>query len=173
MMLARSVARLTETVSTPGTAFSALSIRPTQEAQVMPSIGSDIALEKSVARTVAYIAASFSRSEFQVRTEAEASSHGKVNGQVSNFAPLDPAMVGSPTLSIMRPKPRRNLMELRIESMTCGGCARSVTRAIQSVDPNARIETDPASRMVKIETTATSTALQQVLEEAGYPATVN
>ncbi|MNE20066.1 Heavy-metal-associated domain protein [compost metagenome] len=64
-------------------------------------------------------------------------------------------------------------MELRIESMTCGGCARSVTRAIQSVDPNARIETDPASRMVKIETTATSTALQQVLEEAGYPATVN
>lgn len=64
-------------------------------------------------------------------------------------------------------------MELRIESMTCGGCARSVTRAIQSVDPKARIETDPASRMVKIETTASSTALQQVLEEAGYPATVN
>ena len=64
-------------------------------------------------------------------------------------------------------------MELRIESMTCGGCARSVTRAIRSVDPNALIETDPASRTVKVETTATSAALQQVLEEAGYPATVN
>ena len=64
-------------------------------------------------------------------------------------------------------------MELRIESMTCGGCARSVTRAIQSVDPNASIETDPASRTVKVETTATSAVLQQVLEEAGYPATVN
>lgn len=61
-------------------------------------------------------------------------------------------------------------MELRIESMTCGGCARSVTRAIQSVDPNARVETDPASRTVKVETTATSTAVLQVLEEAGYPA---
>lgn len=64
-------------------------------------------------------------------------------------------------------------MELRIESMTCGGCARSVMRAIQSVDPNALIETDPASRTVKVETTATSAAVCQVLEEAGYPATVN
>lgn len=64
-------------------------------------------------------------------------------------------------------------MELRIESMTCGGCARSVTKAIQSVDPDARIETDPASRMVKVETTATSAALHQVLEEAGYPAAAN
>lgn len=49
-------------------------------------------------------------------------------------------------------------MELRIENMTCGGCAKSVTKAIQSVDPNARIETDPASRGVKIETAATRAA---------------
>ena len=64
-------------------------------------------------------------------------------------------------------------MELRIESMTCGGCAKSVTKAIQSVDPNAKIETNPAARTVKVETTATSAALQRVLEEAGYPATTN
>jgi copper chaperone len=62
-------------------------------------------------------------------------------------------------------------MELRIESMTCGGCAKSVVKAIQSVDPNAKIETNPAARTVKVETTATSAALQRVLEEAGYPAT--
>lgn len=61
-------------------------------------------------------------------------------------------------------------MELRIENMTCGGCAKSVTKAIQSVDPGARIETNPAARLVKVETTATTAALQQVLEEAGYPA---
>ena len=61
-------------------------------------------------------------------------------------------------------------MELRIENMTCGGCAKSVTKAIQSVDPEAAIETNPAARLVKVETTATSAALQKVLEEAGYPA---
>ena len=64
-------------------------------------------------------------------------------------------------------------MELRIENMTCGGCAKSVTKAIQSVDPNAGIETNPAARTVKVETTATSAALQKVLEEAGYPATAS
>jgi copper chaperone len=64
-------------------------------------------------------------------------------------------------------------MELRIEGMTCGGCAKSDTKAIQSVDPNARIETNPAARTVKVETTADTAALQRVLEEAGYPATTN
>ena len=64
-------------------------------------------------------------------------------------------------------------MKLTIENMTCGGCARSVTKAIQSVDPNARIETNPAIRSVEVETTAPLAAVQQVLEEAGYPATAN
>ncbi len=64
-------------------------------------------------------------------------------------------------------------MELRIKNMTCGGCAKSVTKAIQSVDPIARVETNPEARAVKVETTATAGAIQQVLEEAGYPATVN
>ncbi|MFT3998820.1 MAG: heavy-metal-associated domain-containing protein [Rhizobium sp.] len=61
-------------------------------------------------------------------------------------------------------------MELKIENMTCGGCARSVTKAIQSVDPGATVEADPSARTVKVETTATMAALRHVLEEAGYPA---
>ncbi|MGY5779664.1 heavy-metal-associated domain-containing protein [Rhizobium sp. LEGMi135b] len=64
-------------------------------------------------------------------------------------------------------------MELRIENMTCGGCARSVTKAIQSVDPDAMIETNPDARTVKIETTASQPMLQQALEQAGYPAVAN
>jgi len=64
-------------------------------------------------------------------------------------------------------------MELRIENMTCGGCAKSVTKAIQSIDPAARVEANPEARAVKVETTATAGAIQQVLEEAGYSATVN
>lgn len=63
-------------------------------------------------------------------------------------------------------------MELRIENMTCGGCARSVSKAIHSVDPSAKIDANPAARTVKIETVATQRSLQRVLEEAGYPATL-
>ncbi|EKF18359.1 heavy-metal-associated domain-containing protein [Nitratireductor pacificus] len=62
-------------------------------------------------------------------------------------------------------------MELKIENMTCGGCARSVTKAIQSVDPNAKVEADPAARIVKVETEASAAAVQTVLDEAGFPAT--
>ena len=42
-------------------------------------------------------------------------------------------------------------MDLKIENMTCGGCAKSVTKAIQSVDSAAKIETNPAARAVKVE----------------------
>ncbi|MGZ9720078.1 heavy-metal-associated domain-containing protein [Rhizobium miluonense] len=64
-------------------------------------------------------------------------------------------------------------MELKIEGMTCGGCARSVTKAIQSVDPNAKVEANPDARAVKVVTTATQNAILQVLAEAGYPAAAN
>lgn len=64
-------------------------------------------------------------------------------------------------------------MELRIEDMTCGGCARSVTKAVQLVDPNARVDADPAARSVKIETTAAQSTILQALEKAGFPATAN
>lgn len=57
-----------------------------------------------------------------------------------------------------------------IPNMTCGGCAKSVTKALQSVDAAAKIETDPAAREVRIETKATEAALRAVLTEAGYPA---
>ena len=64
-------------------------------------------------------------------------------------------------------------MELRIDNMTCGGCAKSVTKAIQSVDPNAVITIDLSTRTVKVETAATPSALTKGLEDAGYPATMN
>lgn len=64
-------------------------------------------------------------------------------------------------------------MELRIEGMTCGGCARSVTKAIQGVDPNAKVEPNPATRQVKVETTASHAQVQQALANAGYPATTS
>lgn len=64
-------------------------------------------------------------------------------------------------------------MQLRIEDMTCGGCAKSVTAAITSVDPGAKVEANPAARTVEVETSATDARILKVLDEAGYPATVS
>ena len=62
-------------------------------------------------------------------------------------------------------------MQLHIENMTCGGCARTVTNAIKSVDPAAEIETDPPSRRVDIRSEKPGEVFLPALEEAGYPAT--
>ena len=57
-----------------------------------------------------------------------------------------------------------------VPNMTCGGCAKSVTKALQSVDAAAKIETDPPKRKVRVESSATEADLRAVLTEAGYPA---
>lgn len=61
-------------------------------------------------------------------------------------------------------------MQFHVENMTCGGCARSVTKAIQSVDPAADVKADPASRKVEVTSNASRDALVQVLKGAGYEA---
>lgn len=61
-------------------------------------------------------------------------------------------------------------MQFHIENMTCHGCARSVTKAIQSVDKGALITADPENRKVDVETSVARAAIEAVLVEAGYPA---
>lgn len=55
-----------------------------------------------------------------------------------------------------------------IPNMTCGGCARSVTKALLAVDPQARIETDPAAREARVESQLDEGLFHAALSEAGY-----
>ncbi|NEX48582.1 heavy-metal-associated domain-containing protein [Pseudotabrizicola algicola] len=59
-------------------------------------------------------------------------------------------------------------MQFHIENMTCGGCARSVTKAIQSVDPSAEVTADPASHKVEVKSAASRDRLVAALTEVGY-----
>ncbi len=61
------------------------------------------------------------------------------------------------------------MLRFYIPNMTCGGCAQSVTKALLSVDPQARIETDPPAREVRVESTMDESAFLAALNEAGYP----
>ena len=60
-------------------------------------------------------------------------------------------------------------MQLTIQSMTCGGCLRSVTKTIQSVDPAATVSGDPDRRTVEVTTTAPRAALVDALTKVGFP----
>lgn len=61
-------------------------------------------------------------------------------------------------------------MKLHIESMTCGGCARSVTATVKDVDPAATVEIDLPGKNVSIESSQPLESFTKALEEAGFPA---
>ena len=61
------------------------------------------------------------------------------------------------------------MIEFNIEGMSCGHCVGAVTRAVQSVDPKARVDIDLASHKVRVETVERREAVVAALEEAGYP----
>lgn len=63
-------------------------------------------------------------------------------------------------------------MLFHIETMTCGGCARGVTKAIQSVDPAATVEADPPARRVRVASEKAPAAFLPALEAAGFAAAV-
>lgn len=61
-------------------------------------------------------------------------------------------------------------MEFRVENMTCGGCAKSVTKAIKSVDPQAEVSAEPERRRLEVRSDIPRSVFEHVLKEAGYPA---
>ncbi|MSU90330.1 copper chaperone [Rhodobacteraceae bacterium 2CG4] len=61
-------------------------------------------------------------------------------------------------------------MRFYIEKMGCSGCARSVTRAILTLDPDAIVKADPENRRLNVEAMATRTEIEAALAEAGFPA---
>ncbi|RDW14254.1 heavy-metal-associated domain-containing protein [Paracoccus thiocyanatus] len=60
-------------------------------------------------------------------------------------------------------------MQFQIDNMACGGCARSVTKAIHSVDPQAKVDIDLALKRVSVVSSADESAVAAVLEDGGYP----
>jgi copper chaperone len=60
-------------------------------------------------------------------------------------------------------------MQFRIDNMTCGGCARSVTKTIQKVDPAAEVEVDLDTKLVEVRSSRDGGAFAAALVEAGFP----
>lgn len=60
-------------------------------------------------------------------------------------------------------------MQFQIDNMACGGCARSVTKAIHSVDPQAKVDIDLNLKRVTVESRADQSAVATVVEDAGFP----
>lgn len=62
------------------------------------------------------------------------------------------------------------MYELKVEKMSCGGCASRVTRAVLAVDDTARVNVDLKSKTVSVESDLDLHSLAVAITNAGYPA---
>ncbi len=107
---------------------------------------------------------------FPFVNDGRVSSHGKVNKLCRIFLRL--TFQRQEALETVHEFATQEvLMQLRIANMTCDGCAGSVTKVIQSVDPSAKVTADPGTRNVEILSDLPSSLFAASLEQAGYPVT--
>ncbi len=64
---------------------------------------------------------------------------------------------------------RVDMLSLKVSGMTCGGCIKAVTKAIQSQDPEAKVQADLESQMVNLETSLSALQASQIITDAGFP----
>jgi len=61
------------------------------------------------------------------------------------------------------------MIEFNVEAMSCGHCVSVVTKAVKSVDPQAKVDVDLPTHKVHVETTQDRETVAAALSEAGYP----
>ncbi len=61
-------------------------------------------------------------------------------------------------------------LQLKVPKIACSACVNTVTKAVKTVDPTAKVEADTKTKLVNIETQQSETAIKEAIAAAGYPA---
>jgi copper chaperone len=65
-----------------------------------------------------------------------------------------------------------NALTLKVEDMTCNHCASTITKAVEAGLPGARVQADPATKLVWIQGTRDLAKIEALIVGAGYTPTV-
>ena len=60
------------------------------------------------------------------------------------------------------------MQTFHVPDMTCGGCVRAITNAVQAADPAATIATDVPNHLVRIDSTQPAQVLVAAMQDAGF-----
>ena len=60
------------------------------------------------------------------------------------------------------------MLKLKVAGMTCGGCVKSVERAVATAAPGAKVSVDLKSGEVAIDGAAAKDVIVVAIEDAGY-----
>lgn len=61
------------------------------------------------------------------------------------------------------------MYELQVEEMSCGHCVSAVTKSVQAIDAQAKVEVDLAERKVRVQSVAELDKIAAAIVAAGYP----
>jgi copper chaperone len=61
--------------------------------------------------------------------------------------------------------------QLKISNMACSACATTITNAVLAIDSTAKVEADPKTKRVKIETQQSEVLVREAIAAAGYTVT--
>jgi copper chaperone len=75
--------------------------------------------------------------------------------------------MGNPRLG-PSPKEEIIMLKLKVEGMTCGHCAQTVTKAVETVPAVERAVVDLKAGEVAVEGSADVGAIRRAIEDAGY-----
>ncbi|WP_026102602.1 heavy-metal-associated domain-containing protein [Pleurocapsa sp. PCC 7319] len=59
-------------------------------------------------------------------------------------------------------------INLQVPSMVCDGCVTTVTEAITTHEPEAKVEINLDTKQVKVETNASEESIKQIITAAGH-----
>jgi len=63
------------------------------------------------------------------------------------------------------------MVRVKVDTMGCGGCARAVTKAVQAIEPGARVQVDLGTKLVTVSGAAGPAGrIAHAIAAAGYPA---
>jgi copper chaperone len=62
----------------------------------------------------------------------------------------------------------RTVIELKLPTMTCGHCVRTVTKTVQAVDAEAKLEIDLPTQRVRVESQHDRQEFVKALSDEGY-----
>ncbi|MGK7864948.1 heavy-metal-associated domain-containing protein [Falsiroseomonas sp. E2-1-a4] len=60
------------------------------------------------------------------------------------------------------------MQDFDIPDMSCGHCVRTITQAVQALDPTAEVKADLATRRLRVASTTDATSLSAAITAAGY-----
>lgn len=60
------------------------------------------------------------------------------------------------------------MYQIKVEGMTCGGCVNSIKKALNAMDPEAKVVVDLKNQTVQVETRKDETHITTAIEDAGY-----